>query len=93
MLASVRAVIDSTPERLRTSQHAWDSTGHAASPLSHSERGVLALVAAGATAAETSATLGLSVEAVDVLLARAYRKLGARGLAEAVAAAYERSLL
>jgi DNA-binding CsgD family transcriptional regulator len=90
----VRAVIESSPaERGRTTDHAWERSSHSASPLSRSERDVLTLVAAGATAAETGDTLGLSPDAVDVLLAVAYEKLGARGLAQAVAAAHEHGLL
>jgi len=61
--------------------------------LTPAERATLRLLSGGATNKEIAQRLNVSDETVKTLLSRAYSKLGVRGRAEAVRAAYERGLL
>jgi DNA-binding NarL/FixJ family response regulator len=62
-------------------------------PLTARERDVLSRVARGATNREIATELQIGDETVKTLLARAFRKLGARRRAEAVTEAHARGLL
>lgn len=76
-------------------QHVFDhparSLGCAA--LSPREREVLQLIAYGSTNREIAATLGLGIETVKTLVARAFVKLGARRRAQAVSTGYTLGIL
>jgi DNA-binding CsgD family transcriptional regulator len=61
--------------------------------LSERERDVLRLLARGASYAEVARRLGISAHTVASHVKNAYRKLGARSAAEAVARAIELKLL
>lgn len=62
-------------------------------PLSERELEILAAAAAGETRDETGRRLYLTLDTVKTHRWRAFRKLGARSLAHAIAISYERGLL
>jgi DNA-binding NarL/FixJ family response regulator len=76
-------------ERVIAGETAWDGRHPVRTEtpvvLSPRERAALELIAAGATNREAAEKLGVEPETVKTLLARAFRKLGARRRAEAVA--------
>jgi DNA-binding NarL/FixJ family response regulator len=84
-------------ERVAGGETAWDGRHPARTEnpivLSPRERAALELIAGGATNREAAAKLGVEPETVKTLLARAFRKLGARRRAEAVANAKRLGIL
>lgn len=84
-------------DRVVAGETAWDGRHPARTEnpvvLSPRERAALQLIAAGATNREAAEKLGVEPETVKTLLARAFRKLGARRRAEAVANAKQLGIL
>ncbi len=84
-------------DRVVAGETAWDGRHPARTEnpvvLSPRERAALELIAAGATNREAAEKLGVEPETVKTLLARAFRKLGARRRAEAVANAKQLGIL
>jgi DNA-binding NarL/FixJ family response regulator len=84
-------------DRVVSGESAWDGRHPARTEnpvvLSPRERAALELIAAGATNREAAEKLGVEPETVKTLLARAFRKLGARRRAEAVANAKQLGIL
>jgi pimeloyl-ACP methyl ester carboxylesterase/DNA-binding CsgD family transcriptional regulator len=62
-----------------------DGVGHPGGALSPREREVLALIAAGESNGQIAARLGLSINTVERHVSNLYRKIDARGRAEATA--------